>query len=247
MRVSQQPAYILHHYSYGETSLLLEVFTRSYGRLGLLAKGARRLHLRQRPLLEPFQPVLMGWSGKGELPVLSGVELVGDPVFLQGSTLYCAFYVNELLLRLLHRHDPHERLFDAYGAALCALHGQSSVEVTLRVFEKRLLQEIGYGLVLENDMTDNTPIDPTQVYRYVVNHGPVRLTGDNGAHELDHIVTVHGATLLALAKEALGDATVLQETKVLMRAALGHHLAGRPLNTRKLFLNIKHTPFSDGD
>jgi DNA repair protein RecO (recombination protein O) len=130
---------------------------------------------------------------------------------------------------------------------LCALHRQSSVEVALRVFEKRLLQEIGYGLVLENDMTDNTPIDPAQVYRYVVDHGPVRIMGDNGTHELDHTVTVHGATLLALANEALDDATALQETKVLMRAALGHHLAGRPLNTRKLFRNIKHTPFSEGD
>jgi DNA repair protein RecO (recombination protein O) len=247
MRVSQQPAYILHHYSYGETSLLLEVFTRSYGRLGLLAKGARRLHLRQRPLLEPFQPLLIGWSGKGELPVLSAVELAGDPVFLQGSTLYCAFYVNELLLRLLHRHDAHELLFDAYGSAVSALHGQSSVEVTLRVFEKRLLQEIGYGLVLENEMTDNLPIDSAQVYRYVINRGPVRMTGSDSADELDHAVTIHGSSLLALAEETLGDATVLQETKALMRAALGHHLAGRPLNTRKLFRNIKHTPFDEWD
>jgi DNA repair protein RecO (recombination protein O) len=245
MRVSQQLAYVLHHYSYGETSLLLEVFTRSYGRLGLLAKGARRLHMRQRPLLEPFQPLLVGWSGKGELPVLSGVELAGDPMLLQGSTLYCAFYMNELLLRLLHRHDSHELLFDVYGSTLCALRGQSSTEVALRVFEKRLLQEIGYGLVLENEMTDNGPIDPAEVYRYVINRGPVRMAGGDNVDELDDAVTIHGSTLLALANEALGDAMVLQETKVLMRAALSHHLAGRPLNTRKLFRDIKHTPFSE--
>lgn len=247
MRVSQQPAYILHHYSYGETSLLLEVFTRTYGRLGLLAKGARRLHLRQRPLLEPFQPLLISWTGKGELPVLSGTELVGDSVFLQGPILYCAFYMNELLIRLLHRHDSHELLFDAYGSALRALQSQSSAEVTLRVFEKRLLQEIGYGLVLENEMTDNAPIDPARVYRYVINRGPVRVTSGDNVEDLDHAVTIQGSTLLALAKESLGDITVLQETKALMRAALGHHLAGRPLNTRKLFRNIKHTPFDERD
>ncbi len=247
MRITQQPAYVLHHYSYGETSLLLEVFTRSYGRLGLLAKGARRLHLRQRPLLEPFQLLLIGWTGKGELPVLSGAELAGDPVFLQGSTLYCAFYMNELLIRLLHRHDSHELLFDAYGVALSSLQRQWSTEVTLRVFEKRLLQEIGYGLVLENEMTDNAPIDPAGMYRYVINRGPVRVTSNESADKLDHAVTIQGSTLLALAKEALGDVKVLQETKVLMRAALSHHLAGRPLNTRKLFRNIKHTPFDERD
>ena len=247
MRVTQQPAYVLHHHSYGETSLLLEVFARSYGRLGLLAKGARRLHLRQRPLLEPFQSLLIGWSGKGELPVLSGVELAGNPVALQGSTLYCAFYMNELLLRLLHRHDSHELLFDAYGSALRALHGQQSVEVTLRVFEKRLLQEIGYGLVLENEITDNAPIDAAEVYRYVIDRGPVRMTNGNNTDDLDDAVTVRGSSLLALAKETLDDATALQETKALMRATLGHHLAGRQLNTRKLFRNIKHIPFNAWD
>lgn len=245
MRVNQQLAYVLHHYSYGETSLLLEVFTRSYGRLGLLAKGVRRVHLRRRPLLEPFQPLLVSWSGKGELPVVSEAELAGDPVFLQGLTLYCAFYMNELLMRFLHRHDSHELLFDAYGSALTMLQNESSAEATLRVFEKRLLQEIGYGLVLENDMTDNAPIDPAGMYRYVINRGPVRMTSSDNTD--DHAVTIQGSTLLALAREALGDAKVLQETKALMRAALGHHLAGRPLNTRQLFRNIKHTPFDERD
>ena len=246
MRITQQRAYVLHHYNYGETSLLLEVFTRSYGRLGLLAKGARRLHLRRRPLLEPFQPLLIDWTGKGELPVLSGAEVAGDPVFLQGPKLYCAFYMNELLIRLLHRHDAHELLFDAYGTALSSLQGQSSSEATLRVFEKRLLQEIGYGLVLENEMTDNSPIDPASMYRYVISRGPVLATMDNPT-KLDHAVTIQGSTLLALAKEALDDAKVLQETKALMRAALGHHLAGRPLNSRKLFRDTKHIPFDERD
>ncbi|MFQ5936872.1 MAG: DNA repair protein RecO [Acidiferrobacterales bacterium] len=246
MRVSQQPAYVLHHYSYGETSLLLEVFTRDHGRLGLLAKGARRMRLRQRPLLEPFQLLLIGWVGRGELPVLSAVEADGDAALLSGTTLYCGFYINELLLRLLHRHDPHERLFGAYRSSLLALRREESVEATLRVFEKRLLQEVGYGLVLENDMTDNAPIDPEAVYEYVINRGPVRLA-DRSRSSKAQAVTIRGMSLLALAREVLTDPVTLQETKALTRAALGHHLAGKPLNTRKLFRDLKHAPVSGSD
>jgi DNA repair protein RecO (recombination protein O) len=244
MRVSQQPAYILHHYSYGETSLLLEVFSREYGRLGLLAKGARRLRQRQRILLEAFQPLLIGWSGKGELPVLSAAELASDAVSLQGQTLYCAFYLNELLLRLLHRHDPHQALYDVYADALHALAGGKPMEVTLRVFEKRLLQEIGYGLVLESEMVNNAPIDPQATYQYVVNRGPMRVVDDD-RDESSEVITVRGSSLIALAQETFSDPLTLQESKVLMRATLRYYLAGKPINTRKLFRNLRDTPLGD--
>ncbi len=159
MRVSQQPAYVLHHYSYGETSLLLEIFTRAYGRLGLLAKGARRARQRQCVSLECFQPLLVGWSGRGELPVLSGAEPADDTIFFSGACLYCGFYMNELLLRLLHRHDPHESLFDTYRSSLKALQLGTPLEVVLRIFEKHLLKEVGYGLVLDSGINDNSPIE----------------------------------------------------------------------------------------
>lgn len=241
MRVSQQPAYVLHHYSYRETSLLLELFTRDYGRFGVLAKGARRRGSRQRTPIEPFQPLLIDWSGRGELPVLSGAELNGDAMFLSGIGLYCGFYINELLLRLLHRHDPHESLFLAYRSALEALQTGRAVESTLRVFEKRLLQEVGYGLVLDQEIVDNGPIDPDGVYEYVVDRGPVRIArGRAGGFERG--IQVTGSSLLALAQERLVDPQALRETKVLMRRVLAQHLGGKPLNSRKLFRNLKQAP-----
>ncbi len=132
MRISEQPAYVLHHYSYGETSLLLEVFTRDFGRLGILAKGARRARPRARVPLEPFQRLLIGWSGKGELPALTSVDLDDDPIFLSGEALYCGFYMNELLFRMLHRHDPHENLFVVYQSSLRALQADDIAEAIAR-------------------------------------------------------------------------------------------------------------------
>ncbi len=246
MRVSQQPAYILHHYSYGETSLLLEVFSREYGRLGLLAKGARRMRQRQRVWLEAFQPLLIGWSGRGELPVLSAAEPASDTLSLEGEALYCAFYLNELLLRLLHRHDPHQALYDAYGKALHALANSQQIEDTLRVFEKRLLQELGYGLVLESEMVNNSPIDPEATYEYVVNQGPMRVIDDERGRSTEAIM-IRGSSLIALAQETFSDPLALQQSKTLMRAALRHYLAGKPINSRKLFRNMKDTPLGDLD
>lgn len=241
MRVSQQPAYVLHHYSYGETSLLLEVFTRAYGRLGLLAKGVRRARVRQRTPLECFQPLFIGWSGRGELPVLSGVEPADDTIFLSGVGLYCGFYMNELLLRLLHRHDPHESLFDTYQSSLKALQLDKGPERTLRIFEKRLLQEVGYGLVLNNEIDDNAPIQSDAIYEYIVNRGPVRVA-ETGVQGPKRGVRIQGSSLLALARESLNDVTALRETKILMRVVLDEYLGGKPLNSRKLFRDLQQAP-----
>src|SRR3990172_6079289 len=112
MRIHQQPAFILHHRDYSETSLLLEVLTVRHGRLGLIAKGARRANSRMRGILKPFQRLLIVWSGKGELAVLTSAEVENTAITPEGQALYCGFYMNEILLRLLHRHDPHEGLFE---------------------------------------------------------------------------------------------------------------------------------------
>jgi DNA repair protein RecO (recombination protein O) len=246
MRVNHQPAYVLHHYGYRETSLLLEVFTRNYGRLALLAKGVRRMRPRGRMVLEPFQPLLLSWAGKGELPVLAGAEPDGEVRFLSGTALYCAFYMSELLLRLLHRHDPHEALFDVYRTALQALRQDPSLEPTLRLFEKQLLQAIGYGLVLDHEMPDNAPVDANLAYRYVINRGPIRVL-ETASEKSKQAIVIHGSSLLALASETLRDPVALQEVKVLLRAAIDHQLGGRPLNTRRLFHSIRQAPLVGGD
>lgn len=236
MRVSQEPAFVLHHHDYGETSLLLEIFSRRYGRIGVVAKGARRVRSSLRVSLIPFQPLVLGFSGRGDLPTLIAAEAAGVAPALVGEALFCGLYLNELLLRLLHRHDPHERLFESYSEALDRLGEGRDMEAALRVFEKRLLEDIGFGLVLDHDVQDGAPIQSGHRYRYVPERGPVmaQTTNDEG-------ITMQGASLLALARERLVDESVLREVKLLMRALLAHHLGDRPLTSRGLFRSRRVT------
>ncbi len=229
MRVQQQTAFVLHHSHYGETSLLLEVFARAYGRLGLIAKGARRPRSALHALLVPFQPLLIGWGGKGELATLTGAEPAGGAIELAGGQVYCGLYLNELLVRLLHRHDPHEDLFDVYSLSLRRLQNPAATEVALRLFEKHLLQDMGYGLVLDREVLGNSPIAADAQYDYVLERGPMLAPADDGG------IRVKGASLLALALEHFPDAAALRESKALTRACLARHLGDRPLFSRSLF------------
>ncbi|MBI3546585.1 MAG: DNA repair protein RecO [Gammaproteobacteria bacterium] len=235
VRIHQQPAFILHHHGYSETSLLLEVLTAQHGRIGLIAKGAKRPNSRVRGILKPFQRLLIGWSGKGELATLTGAEADGAHAALEGSALYCGFYMNEVLLRLLHRHDPHDRLFEVYQAALERLCRNNSLqEAVLRVFEKNLLRELGYALVLDHDIADKKPLEADVVYDYIFERGPLRLANPE-LHRPTEGLRIRGASLLALAQETLEDASALRDAKALMRAALARHLGEKPLHSRKLF------------
>ncbi|MHB8744047.1 MAG: DNA repair protein RecO [Sulfuricaulis sp.] len=237
MRIHQQPAFILHHHDYSETSLLLEVFTAHHGRIGLIAKGARRANSRIRGILKPFQGLLMSWSGKGELAVLTAAEFDTPGTVLEGAALYCGFYMNEVLLRLLHRHDPHDALFEAYRGTLHRLQRDASNEAALRIFEKHLLRELGYGLVLDHDIADKTPIDTQAMYDYVLERGPVRLAHPELNRPTEG-VRIRGASLVALAQEDFLHPTALRDAKALMRAALARHLGDRPLHSRKLFRRV---------
>lgn len=241
MRVRQQPAFVLHTRSYSETSLLLEVFTPQYGRVGLIAKGARRPQSRRRAVLAPFQPLLIGWSGRGELMILTGAEAEETEYGLQGEVLYCGFYLNELLMRLLQRHDPHEQLYTVYRETLALLvHSTARFEAALRLFEKRLLRELGYGLILEHDAGDRSPIAAEALYEYVPERGPIRVRHPE-LHTRTQGVRVYGLSLLALANDDLSDPRALCETKVLMRTLLAPHLGERPLHSRHLFQQLVHS------
>ena len=236
MRVLQQPGFILHHYPYGETSALLEVFTPEYGRVGLIAKGARRAKSDLRAILCPFQPLTLGWTGKGELATLIAAEMAAEMVALSGTALYCGFYVNELTLRLLHRHDPHERLFAAYRATLSELQTAAQHAAVLRLFEKRLLQELGYALVLDRDAFSDAPIDAAAQYVYIPERGPML------AHAaMPRGLQVRGASLLAFHAEQLSDSAVLNDVKLLLRAVLAHHMGDQPLHSRRLFQRVSQT------
>src|SRR5262245_18854433 len=136
-RVDHEPGYVLHTYPYKETSLIVEAFTRRYGRVALLARGARRPRSAMRGVLLSFHPLRLGWSGSADLANLMNAEWAGGMPLLGGRGLMCGFYVNELLLRLLPRDDPHEALFDAYGDTLGNLAARSDASGVLRGFEKR--------------------------------------------------------------------------------------------------------------
>jgi DNA repair protein RecO (recombination protein O) len=229
-----QLAYILHTYPYRETSLVVEVFARAQGRTALVARGARRPKSAVRGVLRAFQPLLLTWSGKGELRTLQRAEWLGGLEPLAGHSLICGFYLNELLLKLLPRDDPYEALFDKYQQTIDLLGKGGEQEATLRRFEKALLSEIGYGLILDRDAETGSPIAAQQRYLYVVERGPVlsRGGGEMGV-ELD------GKTLLDMQLDNYAGVSTQQQSKALMRALINHCLSGRILHTRQLLRDLQ--------
>ena len=181
----------------------------------------------------PFQLLSVAWSGGGEVKTMTNAESPTLRKELKGERLFCGYYINELILRMLHRNDPHEMLFRAYEFALEGLVRESDLERTLRIFEKRLLQELGYGLHLANDTLTGAAINPTAKYRYVAESGPVI---DNGEEHTG--IVLHGESLQALHDEEDFSALHRWELKRLSRAALDHHLEGRPLHSRGLFSRL---------
>jgi len=229
-RVELEPAFVLHNRAYRETSLIVEIFGRDTGRLGLIAKGARRPKSAQRGMLQAFHPLLLSWSGRGELGLLIGAEPDGYARPLAGKALFSGLYMNELLMRLMHRHDPHGELFHYYGVAIEALSLGQRTDAVLRIFEKQMLESIGYGLVLDRDIDSGEPIREDYTYRYQTERGPSSIeTGDADG------VPVGGETLLSLARESLESERVLDEAKRLMRVVLRRYLGEKPLATRSLF------------
>jgi DNA repair protein RecO (recombination protein O) len=225
MRVDAQPALILHARAYRETSLLLECLTRDHGRIGLVARGVRRERSRlPRGLLQPLQPLLLGWSGNGELVTLTTAEAAAAPLALHGERLYSAMYLNELVLRLSARADPHPDVFEAYLLCLQRLADGEPEAWTLRRFERDLLAELGYALVLDHDCRTGAILDPDGDYAYVPEDGPTAWRGDANA------LRVSGAALLALARDEMPDSKQGGELRRLMRALLRHQLGGGTLN-----------------
>jgi DNA repair protein RecO (recombination protein O) len=234
-RVVLQPCFVLHSRPFRETSQLLELLTRDLGRVGVLARGSRRAG-RGSPASQAFHPLAVSWSGRGELPTVTAVEADGRPFLFRGSKIAGALYLNELTMRLLHRGDPHPEIYTAYHQALERLAVPDSTEQVYRVFEKRLLESLGYALELVREAATGKPVDAASRYRYQLGHGPVAIGGDDvAAASSSGEPTVRGHTLLALNDEALVDEGDLAEAKRLMRFVINAQLEGRPLETRQLF------------
>ncbi|BBE50519.1 DNA repair protein RecO [Ferriphaselus amnicola] len=232
-RVQEQHAFLLHSHPFRETSLIVEIFSREHGRLPIVARGARRPRAALRGVLMSFQPLLLSWFGKGEVKTLHSAEWQGGQPQLQGTALMCGFYLNELLLNLLVRDDPHEALFEYYRLTLHRLAHEEDHAATLRCFEKHLLQELGYALALEHEVGSGKPIAPDSIYRYVVERGalPDETTQEG--------LPVRGKTLLDMAVDDYRDPLTAQQSKQLMRVLLNHHLGGRALHTRELIKDLQ--------
>ena len=233
-RINNEPGFILHTYPFKETSVVAEVFTRSHGRVALIARGARRPASALRGLMQPFTPLLLSWFGKSDLKTLHAAEWVGGLVSPQGRALMCGFYLNELLLRLLARGDAHELLYDRYLDTLDQLAGEACAtdyERILRRFEKNLLSEIGYGATFDVDAEAGQPIDPQSRYVFQPERGALRAIGQPGC-------PVSGQTLLDLAADRFERPATLVEAKALMRALINHTLGAKPLYTRQLLREL---------
>jgi len=230
MKVELNPAFILHRRLYRETSLLLDVFSRNYGRIGVLAKGVRSNKSNKSEILQPYQPLQLAWTGKGELMTLTMAEADKPAYVLKDKKLIAGFYLNEIIIRMLHQHEAHPELFIAYDKTLDLLARKNSDEqAVIRVFEKRFLESIGYGLVLDHDVIGEK-IKPDCDYYYQANRGPMK----NIPAKSDYI-KISGITLLAIQNEKLDTTHILQEAKLLMRYVMKSHIGTKPLFSRKLY------------
>jgi len=231
-RVIGQPGFVLHSYPYKETSLIVDMFTRDHGRVGLVAKGAKRPHSKLRGVLQTFQPLSISWSGKSELRTLIDAEWVGGLLPLERTALLCGFYLNELLVKLLARDDPHPALFDHYVATLNQLAHNEPAPIVLRKFERALLKETGVAADFTWCNSMRAQVEPECDYVVDPERGPRLAQVD------DTWPAVAGKTLLDMEREDYTDAQTQAQSKQLMRFLLAHHLGGAPLNTRQILIDL---------
>lgn len=232
-RVLLEPAYLLHHRPWSDTSRILELMTRSHGRVTLFARGARRPGSALRGVLQPFIPLLVSWSGRADGGTLTGAEIGGALRPLPPAQLMSGFYLNELLLRLLPREDRHDRVFDAYADAIGRLAGATDHR-PLRVFELILLEELGYGLELARDAASGEPLEPDRYYHFQAGRGVLAVRETAG--DLD---AIQGRDMLAVSCGEFDEPAALSAAKRILRAAIGHCLEGRGLQSREVMLALR--------
>ena len=228
-RVEQQRSFVLHSRAYRETSALVDYFSEDYGVIRAVVKGVRGTRSKQRHLTQPFQCLALNWQGKNELKTLYQGEPVGMAKPLQGRNLWCGLYLNELTLRLLPQGDPQPSLFAYYQLALERLSDPQEQEVVLRIYERQLLQCLGFGLDFEHTSSGQT-IEATAQYHFDPHQGFESAVVDSG---------YSGSVLMALAQNEYQLPEVRHAAKQLMRQALVPHLGSRPLYSRELFQGVR--------
>ena len=243
-RIADEPAYVLHRYDWSETSLILEVFTRHHGRVALVAKGAKRPTSSFRPVLLPLQPLSLAFGGDGDIRTLKSAEWVGGHVMPTGEALLSGYYLNELLMRLTARDDPHPDLFDVYAAAvrLLASGTPEALQWALRGFELLLLKEMGLLPALDVQTLTLSPLAPDDRYALVPEAG-LQWVGDDlrngllGAQWLALQQALAASNpLAALLREC---ADVLVQLQRPLRLLLNYHCGVGALRTRQMMLDLQ--------
>ena len=230
MKVEHTPCYILHRRDYRESSLILEILSREHGRVSLIAKGAKRNKKQQGISYSLYQEYLMSWVSKSELGTLIDVELATIMTSMSPKQMMTGFYINEIILRLLHKHESHPELFDSYNSTVRELSNNNTDQVLIRYFEKILLQSLGYGVIFDQDLNTRNDNVAEVNYYYKLDFGPT-----SSSHDSATGIPVSGSTLIGLNNETLTDTKNKNEAKRLLRSLLNQYLGEKPLESRKLY------------
>ncbi|MDO9925263.1 DNA repair protein RecO [Glaesserella parasuis] len=227
-----QRGFVLHRREYSESSLLVDFFTENHGRITLLAKGARRPPSPLKSVLQPFTPLLLKWTGKGDLKTLTKAEPASLTLPMQTLALYSGFYVNEVLARVLENHTAYPELFQHYLHCMTKLASQpNEIEPILRTFEFQTLKALGYGVDFCHCAATGKPVDPQMSYQFRENEGFI-------ASLLQNNYTFIGKDLLAFAEMNFSEKETLQSAKRFTRIALKPYLGSAPLKSRELFQSV---------
>ena len=232
-RVHNEPAWLLHHRPFRDSSQILDILSRDHGRLALVAKGSRGAKSKLRGILRLFLPLQISWVIRSDMGTLTGAEMNGVPLSLTGDALLSGYYVNELILKLLHRHDPQPEIYSVYGETIERLATNQDVALHLRQFEIELLRMLGYALNLDHDTELREPLRPQQQYEYRAEQGPVPVSGREGP------MIFTGAELDAIRNQQFAEMAVLKKAGRLLRNVITYHLDGKELNSRKVLQEIR--------
>lgn len=232
-RVENEPAWLLHHRPFRDTSRILDIVTREHGRIALIARGSRSAKSRLRGILRPFLPLNISWFIRTDLGTLTGAEMGGQPVVLTGDALMSGYYISELLLKLMHRHDPNPEIFDIYAATIKGLAVRTEIEPVLRQFEMELLRLLGYALNLESDSESQAALQPDKHYEYRPEQGPIESTSSEGP------MVFTGDELGAICRQEFTSANTLRCASRLLRHVIAHHLDGKELKSRKVMRELR--------
>lgn len=231
-RVQQQPAFLLHHRPFRDSSLLLDLLSRDHGKVALVARGARGGKSRLKGVLRPFMPLSVSWLMRSDLGTLTGAELEERPLSLAGDSLLSGYYLNELLIHFLHRHDPQPEVYTAYSDAIFSLSGTRDPAPVLRAFEMELLRLLGYGVHFEAGLAGDEELLAGASYEYRVDQGAVRVQRSAGR------MIFSGAELEGIREQRFDDPDTLRAAGRLLRSVISFHLGGRELKSRKVLLDL---------